>query len=65
MDESDGGQIPVSELLRQIANDPPNSEHEYANFGRRTLKGLDDGDQIFEVLWKELTTEWLCSPIIS
>ncbi|MBT97793.1 MAG: hypothetical protein CL902_04090 [Dehalococcoidia bacterium] len=56
MDESAGGQILVSELLRQVANGPSNSEHEYANFGRRTLKGFDDEEQIFEVLWKEPTT---------
>ena len=56
MDESAGGQILVSGLLRQVANGPSNSEHEYTDFGRRTLKGFDEEEQIFEVQWKESTT---------
>ena len=56
MDESVGGQILVSDLLRQVADGPSNSEHEYADFGRRTLKGFNDEEQIFEVLWKTSST---------
>jgi class 3 adenylate cyclase len=52
MDGSAGGQILVSDLLRQVAEEPSNSEHEYADFGRRTLKGFDEEEQIFEVLWQ-------------
>jgi len=52
MDESAGGQILVSGLLRQVAEGPSNSEHEYLDFGRRTLKGFDEEEQIFEVLWR-------------
>jgi class 3 adenylate cyclase len=53
MDESAGGQILVSELLRQVANGPSNLEHEYTDFGQRTLKGFDEEEHIFEVLWQE------------
>ena len=52
MDESSGGQILVSDLLRQVADGPSNSEHEYSDFGRRTLKGSEEEEQIFEVLWQ-------------
>lgn len=52
MDESAGGQILVSDLLRQVANGPSNSEHEYLDFGRRTFKGFEDEEHIFEVLWE-------------
>ena len=52
MDESTGGQILVSDLLRQVAEEPAHSEHQYADFGRHTLKGFDDEEQIFEVLWE-------------
>ena len=52
MDESTGGQILVSDLLRQVAAGPSNSEHEYSDFGLRTLKGFDDKEHIFEVLWE-------------
>jgi len=38
--------------LRQVANGPSNSEHEYSDFGRRVLKGFEDEEQIFEVLWE-------------
>ncbi len=53
MDESAGGQILVFELFRQVANGPSNSEHEYIEFGRRTLKAFDEEEYIFEVLWRE------------
>ena len=56
MDESVGGQILVYELVRQVANGPSNSEHEYTDFGRRTLKGFDEEEHIFEVLWQEQQT---------
>lgn len=52
MDESTGGQILVSDQLRQVAEEPVHSEHQYADFGRHTLKGFDDEEQIFEVLWE-------------
>ena len=52
MDESTGGQILVSDLLRQVAAGPSNSEHQYSDFGLRTLKGFDDKQHIFEVLWE-------------
>ena len=52
MDESSGGQILVSDLFRQVADGPSNSEHEYSDFGRRTLKGSEEEEQIFEVLWQ-------------
>jgi class 3 adenylate cyclase len=52
MDESSGGQILVSDLLRQVADGPSNSEHEYSDFGRRTLKGSEEEEQIFDVLWQ-------------
>ncbi len=52
MDESTGGQILVSDLLRQVAAGPSNSEHQYSDFGLRTLKGFDDKEHIFEVLWE-------------
>jgi len=52
LDESSGGQILVSDLLRQVADGPSNSEQEYSDFGRRTLKGFEEGEQIFEVLWQ-------------
>ena len=52
MDESTGGQILVSDLLRQVAAGPSNSEHEYSDFGLRTLKGFDQEEHIFEVLWE-------------
>ena len=52
IDVSTGGQILVSDLLRQVAQGPSNSEHEYLDFGRRTLKGFDEEEQIFEVLWQ-------------
>ncbi|MCH7737911.1 MAG: adenylate/guanylate cyclase domain-containing response regulator [Chloroflexi bacterium] len=52
MDESAGGQILVSDLLRQVADGPSNSEHKYLDFGRRTLKGFEEEEQIFEVLWQ-------------
>ena len=52
MDESSGGQILVSDLLRQVADGPSNSEHEYSDFERRTLKGSEEEEQIFEVLWQ-------------
>tara|TARA_B110000196_G_scaffold232483_1_gene200967 strand:- start:7 stop:543 length:537 start_codon:yes stop_codon:yes gene_type:complete len=61
MDESAGGQILVSELVRQVANGPSNSEHEYTDFGRRTLKGFDEEEHIFEVLWQENKPEHLTS----
>ena len=52
MNESTGGQILVSDLLRQVAEGPSNSEHEYSDFGRRTLKGFNEEEHIFEVLWE-------------
>ncbi len=52
MDESTGGQILVSDLLRQVAEEPSHSEHQYSDFGRHTLKGFDYEEQIFEVLWE-------------
>ena len=52
MDESSGGQILVSDLLGQVADGPSNFEHEYSDFGRRTLKGSEEEEQIFEVLWQ-------------
>ena len=50
MDESKGGQILVSDLLRQVAENPSNTEHQDSDFGRRTLKGFEDEEQIYEVL---------------
>ena len=64
MDESAGGQILVSELVRQVANGPSNSEHEYTDFGRRTLKGFDEEEHIVEVLWQENKPEHLTSGFI-
>lgn len=52
MDESKGGQILVSDLLRQVAEGPSNTEHQYSDFGRRTLKGFEDEEQTYEVLWQ-------------
>ena len=52
MDESIGGQILVSALLRQVAAGPSNSEYEYSDFGRRILKGFEEEEQLFEVLWE-------------
>ena len=52
MDESTGGQILVSDLLRQVADGPSNSEHKYADFGHKVLKGFEDEEHIFEVLWE-------------
>ena len=52
MDESAGGQILVSDLLRQVADGPSNAEHKYSDFGRRTLKGFEEEEHIFEVLWE-------------
>ena len=52
MDDSTGGQILVSDLLRQVAAGPSNSEHEYSDFGLRSLKGFDEEEHIFEVLWE-------------
>ena len=52
MDESKGGQIFVSELLLQVAEGPSNTAHRYSDFGRRTLKGFEDEEQIYEVLWQ-------------
>jgi class 3 adenylate cyclase len=59
MDESAGGQILVSELVRQVADGSSNSEHDYTDFGRRTLKGFDEEEHIFEVLWQENKPEHL------
>ena len=63
MDESAGGQILVS-VRRQVANGPSNSEHEYIDFGRRTLKGFDEEEHIFEVLWQENKPEHWTSGFI-
>ena len=52
MDESKGGQIFVSDLLRQVAEGPSNTAYRYSDFGRRTLKGFEDEEQIYEVLWQ-------------
>jgi class 3 adenylate cyclase len=52
MDESKGGQVLVSDLLRQVAEGPSNTEHQYLDFGRRTLKGFEDEEQTYEVLWQ-------------
>jgi len=51
MDTASGGQILVSDLLQQIAYRPTDTEYSYSDFGRRTLKGLDQEAQIFEVKW--------------
>ena len=47
-----GGQVLVSDLLRQVAEGPSNTEHQYLDFGRRTLKDFEDEEQIYEVLWQ-------------
>tara|TARA_Y100001001_G_C7739407_1_gene213737 strand:- start:39 stop:263 length:225 start_codon:yes stop_codon:yes gene_type:complete len=52
MDESKGGPILVFDLLRQVAEGSSNTEYQYSDFGRRTLKGFEDGEQIHEVLWQ-------------
>ena len=46
MDECKGGQILVSDLLRQVAEGPSNTEHQDSDFGRRTLKGFEDEEQL-------------------
>ena len=51
MDTASGGQILVSDLLQRIAYRPTDSEYEYSDFGRRTLKGFNDEEQLFEVIW--------------
>ena len=53
MDESAGGQILVSELVRQVPNGLSNSEHEYTDLGLRTLKGFDEEEYLKDVLWQE------------
>jgi len=63
MDESAGGQILVS-VRRQVANGPSNFEHEYIDFGRRTLKGFDEEEHIVEVVWQENKPEHLASGFI-
>ncbi len=55
MDEAAGGQILVSDLLRKVASGQANTGHEYSDLGRRTLKGFDDEEQIFEVIWRTST----------
>ena len=55
MDESKGGQIVVFELLRQVAEGPSKTQNKYSDFGRRTLKGFEDEEQIYEVLWQAAT----------
>jgi len=52
MDESKSGPILVFDLLRQVAEGSSNTEYQYSDFGRRTLKGFEDGEQIYEVLWQ-------------
>jgi len=36
----------------QVAEGPSNTEHQDSDFGRRTLKGFEDEEQIYEVLWQ-------------
>ena len=55
MDEAAGGQILVSDLLRKVAIGPSSTEHEYSEFGRKTLKGFEAEEQIFEVIWQTST----------
>ena len=55
MDESKGGQIVVFELLRQVAEGPSNTQNKCSDFGCRTLKGFEDEEQIYEVLWQAAT----------
>ncbi len=52
MNEAAGGQILVSDLLRKVASGQANTGHEYSDLGRRTLKGFDDEEHIFEVIWR-------------
>ena len=52
MDESKGGQILVFDLLRQVAEGSSNTEYQYSDFGRRTVRGFEDEEQIYEVLWQ-------------
>lgn len=52
MDESKGGRILVFDLLWQVAEGPSNTKHQYSDFGLRTLKGFEDEEQIYEVLWQ-------------
>ena len=53
MDEAAGGQLLVSELLRNVAFGPTDIGHEYSDFGKRTLKGFEGQEQIFEVIWRK------------
>ena len=55
MNEAAGGQILVSDLLRKVASGHANAEHEYSDLGWRTLKGFDDEEHIFEVVWRTST----------
>ena len=55
MNEAAGGQILVSDLLRKVASGHANTEHEYSDLGWRTLKGFDDEEHIFEVVWRTST----------
>ena len=52
MYESKGGQILVFDLLRQVAEGPSNTKNQYSDFGRRTVRGFEDEEQIYEVLWE-------------
>ena len=52
MYESKSGQILVFDLLRQVAEGPSNTKNQYSDFGRRTVRGFEDEEQIYEVLWQ-------------
>ena len=52
MYESKGGQILVFDLLRQVAEGTSNTKNQYSDFGRRTVRGFEDEEQIYEVLWQ-------------
>ena len=55
MYESKSGQILVFDLLRQVAEGPSNTQNKCSDFGCRTLKGFEDEEQIYEVLWQAAT----------
>ena len=50
MDESKGGQILAFDRWRQVAEGPSNTKNQYSDFGRRTVRGFEDEEQIYEVL---------------
>ena len=51
MGDASGGQILVSDLLRQIAYDVSNLQYQYLDYGWRSLKGFAKEEHIYEVVW--------------